>query len=87
MHCPLIYIYLTLVFYCNVMLMFSFKDQCVPKLIYICKSIILGLLVDLLFKIRNNKSKKDRQHNGQKKKDKQRYITQKTIDRATRTPL
>jgi hypothetical protein len=34
------------------MLMFSFKDQCVPKLIYICKSIILGLLVDLLFKIK-----------------------------------
>ena len=37
--------------------------------------------------IRNHKSKKDRQHNGLKKKDKQRYITQKTIDRATRTPL
>ena len=33
--------------------------------------------------------KKDRQHNGQKKKDKQRStnITHKTKDRLTRTPL
>ena len=38
--------------------------------------------------IRIRKSK-DRQHNGQKKKDKQRYtnITKKTKDRVTRTPL
>ena len=35
------------------------------------------------------KSKKNRQHNGQKKKDKQRSTkhTYKTNDRVTRTPL
>ena len=43
-----------------------------------------------VFRIR--KSKKNRQHNGQKKKDKRtnnnlQNITQKTKDRATRTPL
>ena len=39
--------------------------------------------------IRICKSKKDRQHNGQKKKDTQRSTkhTHKTKDRATRTPL
>ena len=39
--------------------------------------------------IRIRISKKDRQHNGQKKKDKQRSTkhTQKTKDRVTRTPL
>ena len=38
---------------------------------------------------RINKSKKDRQLNGQKKKDKQRSTkhTHKTKDRVTRTPL
>jgi len=38
--------------------------------------------------IRIRKSKKDRQHNGQKKKDKQRFTkhTHKTKDRVTRTP-
>jgi hypothetical protein len=33
------------------------------------------------------KSKKDRQHNGQKKKRQSTNITQKTKDRETRTPL
>jgi len=39
--------------------------------------------------IRIRKSKKDRQHNGQTKKDKQRSTkhTHKTTDRVTRTPL
>ena len=39
--------------------------------------------------IRIRKSMKDRQHNGQKKKDKQRSTkhTRKTKDRVTRTPL
>ena len=39
--------------------------------------------------IRFRKLKKDRQHNGQKKKDKQRSTkhTYKTKDRVTRTPL
>jgi len=42
--------------------------------------------------IRIHKSKKNRQHNGLKKKDKRRNndlqnTTQKTKDRATRTPL
>jgi len=39
--------------------------------------------------IRIRKSKKDRQHNGQKKKDKQRSTkhTHKTKDRITRIPL
>ena len=42
--------------------------------------------------IRIRKSKKDRQHNGQEKKDKRtnndlQNITQKTKDQATRTPL
>jgi hypothetical protein len=42
--------------------------------------------------IRSHKSKKDRQSNGQKNKDKRtnndlQNITQKTKDRATRTPL
>ena len=39
--------------------------------------------------IRIRKSKKNRQHNGQKKKDKQRSTkhTHKTKDRVTRTPL
>ena len=39
--------------------------------------------------IRICKSKKNRQHNGQKKKDKQRFTkhTHKTKDRVTRTPL
>jgi hypothetical protein len=42
--------------------------------------------------IRSRKSKKDRQHNGQKKKDKRsnndlQSTTQKTKDQATRTPL
>jgi len=39
--------------------------------------------------IRIRKSKKDRQHNGQNKKDKQRSTrhTHKTEDRVTRTPL
>jgi hypothetical protein len=41
--------------------------------------------------IRIRISRKNRQHNGQKKKDKQRsikqYITQKSKDRATRTSL
>ena len=39
--------------------------------------------------IRIRKSKKDRQHNDQRKKDKQRSIkhTYKTKDRLTRTPL
>jgi hypothetical protein len=39
--------------------------------------------------IRIRQSKEDRQHNGQKKKDKQRPIkhTHKTKDRVTRTPL
>ena len=39
--------------------------------------------------IRIHKSKKDRQHNDQRKKDKQRSIkhTYKTKDRITRTPL
>ena len=38
---------------------------------------------------KNRKSKKDRQHNGQKKKDKQRSAryTHKTNDRVTRSPL
>ena len=39
--------------------------------------------------IRIRKSKKDRQHNGQKKKDKKQSTkhTHKTKDRVTRTPL
>ena len=42
--------------------------------------------------IRSPKSRKDRQHNGQKKKGKRannnlQNITQKTNDRATRSPL
>jgi len=39
--------------------------------------------------IRIRKSKKNRQHNGQKKKDKQRFTkqTHKTKDQVTRTPL
>jgi hypothetical protein len=39
--------------------------------------------------IRIRKSKKDRQHNGYKKKEKQRSTkhTHKTKDRVTRTPL
>jgi len=39
--------------------------------------------------IRIRKSKKDRQHNGQTKKDKQRSTehTHKTTDQVTRTPL
>ena len=42
--------------------------------------------------VRIRKSKKDRQHNGQKQKDKRtnndpQNITHKTEDRATRTPL
>ena len=37
--------------------------------------------------IRIHKSKKNRQHNGQKKKDKQRSTKHKTKDWVTRTPL
>ena len=51
-----------------------------------------GLKIRTKGVIRSHKSKKDRQSNGQKNKDKRtnndlQNITQKTKDRATRTPL
>ena len=51
--------------------------------------IILREFEDTNVVIRINISKKDRQYNGQKKKDKQRSTkhTQTTKDRVTRTPL
>ena len=47
------------------------------------------LFEDAIGVTRIRKSKKNRQHNGQKKKDKQgsTYYTHKTKDRVTRTPL
>jgi hypothetical protein len=55
-----------------------------------CQSVLKEKFEDTKWVIRRRKTKKDRQHNGQKKKIKRtnnnlQYITQKTKDRATRT--
>ena len=56
---------------------------------YLCIIIFWYFLVNIKVVIRICKSKKDRQHNGKKKKDKQRSTkyTHKTKDRPTRTSL
>jgi hypothetical protein len=57
--------------------------------IHVCERILEEGFKDTKGVIRIRKSKKDRQHNGQKKRDKQRSTkdTHKTKDRVTPTPL
>ena len=61
----------------------------VTKLVESYKNIIWEQFEDTKGEIRNRISKKNRQYNAQKKKDKQRSTkhTYKTKDRVTRTPL
>jgi hypothetical protein len=55
---------------------------------YDARGHIEGMLEDTKEVIKSRKSRKNRQHNGQRKNDKQRSTnhTHKTTDRVTRTP-
>ena len=68
---------------------FTITDIIYLDILFSCSVVLFEEFEDTKRVIRIRKSQKDRQHNGQKKKDKQLSTnhTHKTKDRVTRTPL